>query len=191
MKRIILSIVCILSTIVGMQAQNANRSGVFIELQGGSAFGTVMDKKIETNNGSLWNWDRDWYIKGGLVGSVDVGYRYATSNQFAIEMKAGGWANFQDIEKTITLDMLPGVRWTSKEIIGNVSMFLSLNAGCGLSFPDGVYVSIPVEVGIGFNLTNRLYLGAFVSERISVSGDYFRYYPKTHTTAGIRLGYRF
>ena len=196
MKRLFLSIVCVIVTIVGLHAQNANRSGVFIELQGGAAFGTVMDKEVAISTGGYqYDYIRQWYLKGGFVGSFDVGYRYATSNQFAIEMKAGAWANFQDIGKTISLDMLPGIRWTSKEISGNISMFLSLNAGCGLNFLEGeVAPLIPVEVGVGVNLTNQLYAGVFLSERIATGDgkgwpDY--YYPQTHTTAGLKIGYRF
>lgn len=196
MKRLLLSIVCLLATIIGLQAQNANRSGVFVELQGGAAFGTVMDKEIRTGD-SWYDYDyiRQWYIKGGFVGSFNVGYRYATSNQFAIEMKAGAWGNFQNIDNTFTLDMLPGIRWTTKEISGNVSMFLSLNAGCGLNFINGdVTTLIPVEVGVGVNLTNQLYAGVFLSERIATGagiGYTTTYYPQTHTTAGIKIGYRF
>lgn len=210
MKRLLILLVGCLLIVAGMQAQNANRSGFFIELQGGGAIGTVMDYRTEVyGNGNDYE-DCNPYIKGGFVGGIDLGYRFATSRAFAFEVKVDAWSNFLDFGKCLYLDLLPGIRWTSEEIASNVSMFLSLNAGFGILKED-VQMNIPIEIGLGCNLTNQFYLGLFLSERIymgdSISGyydsgyygdyydDYYwesgSYLPKSYASVGLKLGYRF
>lgn len=185
-----------------IQAQNANRSGFFIELEGGRAFGNVMDFESRSYDAE------GTYLKDGAVGSLHFGYRKTTSNSVAIEAKIGAWTNFLDVKNTLNVNIMPGIRWTSKEFTGNVSAFLSFNAGFGLNKANPGCFYVPVEIGVGLNLTNNLYLGLFASERILVSSYYdsfygydyeldnetygFAYlYPKSYMSAGLRLGFRF
>lgn len=198
MKKLILLIAGVLLAFIGVQAQNANRTGIFIELQGGRAFGEVI-------HGEDYYYHSEFtYLKGGVVGGLGVGYRYATSNSFAIEGKVNLWADFLDIGDTFNLDIMPGIRWTSKDFSSNKSLYLSLNAGFGLNPTDAYSMFVPIEISVGFNLTNNLYLGVFLTEKMCVGGGTgsVHYYAgqsshsvyldsRSYTSAGIKLGYRF
>lgn len=189
MKKIILMIIGVMLAAAGMQAQNANRKGIFIELQGGGAFGTVINCETENNN-----------IKSGFVGAFDIGYRYPTSKSFAVEGKIDLWADFLEFERTLNFDIMPGIRWTSNDFSSNKSMYLSLNAGFGFGSRNRESMFVPIELGLGFNLTNNLYLGFFLTDKVCISTAYYHKYldegltsfrTTSYTSAGIKLGYRF
>lgn len=220
MKRIITMAVIALLSIVGAMAQNANRKGFFIELQGGAAIGDVV-----TADDYFYKYDispiKDLtYLKGGFAGSLDFGYRFRLSNMFAFEAKAGLWANFADFLTTWNVRIMPGIRWTSKDFAGNMSAFLAYNVGVGFSAVESSdsydhmttslnYV-IPSELGAGINVTPKFYIGLVWNINVYIDpwdrakyiyiktndgtnekiGDY-ELYPKTYNTLALRLGYRF
>lgn len=196
MKRIILIIASILFLVTGAQAQNANRKGFFIELQAGTAMGEVLKYDNYHYN---YNYIDGAYLKGGIVAGLDLGYRFRTSNSFAFEAKAGVWSNLSEPSMTTSIDVLPGLRWTSKEFgSSNMSMFIAINTGIGMELTDEEFgFCIPLELGIGVNFTNSFYGGLFISGRILTDSyrvsDMGVYYIENNSygAVGLRLGYRF
>ncbi len=201
MKRLLTLIAAVLLAVTGLYAQNANRNGFFIELQGGAAFGEVLKYEPEISG-----YPSAPCLKGGGVGSLDFGYRFATSHNFAIDFKLGAWTDFADAGKTLQLRGLPGIRWTSNDFGSNMSAYLALNAGVGLSPSDeelGIYV--PVEISVGLNLSQHFYGGLTFNYSALVSGEwsecedfldgtYTRYVyvsRRSYPSIGLRVGYRF
>ena len=206
MKRLIFLISMTFLYIGSLMAQDANRSGFVVELQGGAAFGkTVLDYECTgyyDNCGPR--------LRGGMVGSVDFGYRFATSTHIAIGGKLGIWGNLADFKYTYALRIMPGLRWTSNDF-HNMSVYAELDAGVGTS-PSIRNLHVPIEISAGVNLTRNLYAGAFVNFSMTLleerfedvysfkytdsDGQIFKgsldirpavFYP----SAGIRVGYRF
>lgn len=145
-------------------AQNANRSGIFLELQGGAALGDVIKPVSDYGMGSYDLYPV--YLKGGVVGSVDVGYRWATSSIFAIEAKVGLWSNFADFNNTYNLRIMPGFRITTKEIYKNSSIFFGCNIGAGYAPSNNSRHDIfnaVAEISTGLNINKNIYLGLFIN----------------------------
>ena len=177
--------------------QNANRRGFFVELQGGAALGEVL--YLEPMDGGQ---NPIAYLKGGFVGSLDLGYRFRTSRHFALEAKVGLWSDFADFGNTWNFRILPGIRWTSSEFGKNQSAFIALNTGFGFGGYDYYsYFTVPVELGAGINFTPNLYAGIVWEYNLFVGEDdeyHFHFgnnsYSKcgrTYNSLAIRLGYRF
>lgn len=206
MKRFILIFATIVMAIGSVCAQNANRSGFFVELQGGVAVGNALN--VSGDKRYSYNWEGTFivlpeepYIKGGGVGYVDFGYRFRISRPLALELKIGANGNFADIEKIFSLRAMPGLRWTSKEFTGNKSFFIAFNAGVSLS-RDFYQVAIPAEFSFGVNLSTKFYIGLFgyyaynidhdLAHDESYKGYWLTYaYPSNSVNVGVRLGYRF
>lgn len=208
MKRLLTLIAAVLLAVTGLYAQNANRNGFFIELQGGAAFGEVL--KYEPGNS---DYPSASCLKGGGVGSLDFGYRFATSNHFAIDFKIGAWSNFAEAGRTLQLRGMPGFRWTSNDFGSNMSAYLALNAGVGLSPAGGgsgdLGLYIPVELSVGINFSQHFYGGVIFNYSALVSGecsdhgnleidgnewyydDLVHIKRQSYPTIGLRLGYRF
>lgn len=205
MKRLLTLIAAVLLAVTGLYAQNANRNGFFIELQGGAAFGEVL--KYDPYNS---DYPSASCLKGGGVGSLDFGYRFATSNNFAIDFKIGAWTDFAEAGKTLQLRGMPGVRWTSNDFGSNMSAFLALNTGVGLSPASGdLGIYIPAELSVGLNFSQHFYGGVIFNYSALLSGDYcdeenlgiegnngYRdntvyVHRQSYPSIGLRLGYRF
>lgn len=208
MKRLLTLITAVLLAVTGLYAQNANRNGFFIELQGGAAFGEVL--KYEPDNS---DYPSASCLKGGGVGSLDFGYRFATSNNLAVDFKLGAWSDFAEVLRTLQVRGMPGVRWTSNDFGSNMSAFLALNAGVGFSFQDGrngeLGLYIPVEFSIGLNFSQHFYGGLTFNYSALVSGDCSAHenlhiddkwynndntvyvHRQSYPSIGLRLGYRF
>lgn len=164
MKKILLLFAVFIMTTNNLIAQNANRSGVFLELQGGAALGDVI---VPTDNDCTPVDQRNpAYLQGGMTGSIDAGYRWSTSSFFAIEAKVGMWTNFADLKNTYNIRLMPGIRWTSRDLSNTLSMYAGWNVGIGL-FPSNDSRStgllIPIELSAGLNLGKNLYLGIVVN----------------------------
>lgn len=197
MKKLLLLLVCMLMTASGIQAQNANRSGFIVELQGGAAFGEVLYRSFysEESEKSM--------LKGGVVGSLDVGYRWATSGHFAFGAKLGVWSDFAEFGKTLQIRILPGMRWTSKDFGNkNMSAYISFNTGFALS-PScyEIPVFVPLQLGVGVNLSTHFYAGIVFDYSICVFDhvdckNYNNYHTydilaSSYPALSIKLGYRF
>lgn len=197
----ILLIVMAVST-VGASAQNANRKGWIVELQGGRLFGTV----DETENFS-YNKDNGmpaYRRTGGFCGALNFGYRWATSQFCAVEIKLHAEDNFSATEM-LKIGVMPGFRYTTHELFGNTSMYLGGNVGIAFSPSadvDGIFI-IP-EANVGFNFGNLFSMGVFLAYNLPLDGTYYTdkfvplgvfkdYYTdlKSNTVAGLKFGLRF
>lgn len=167
MKKILLLFAVFIMTTNNLIAQNANRSGVFLELQGGAALGDGIKPVPTDQYGEIGSYDLyPVYLKGGVVGSVDVGYRWATSSIFAIEAKVGLWSNFADFNNTYNLRIMPGFRITTKEIYKNSSIFLGCNIGAGYAPSNNSRhdtFNAAAEISTGLNINKNIYVGLFVN----------------------------
>lgn len=205
MKRLLTLIVAVLLAVTGLYAQNANRNGFFIELQGGAAFGEVL--KYEPSSYS--DYPSASCLKGGGVGSLDFGYRFATSSNFAVDFKLGAWSDFAEVGRTLQLRGMPGFRWTSNDFGSNMSAYVAFNAGVGLS-PTGEEfgIYIPAEISVGLNFSQHFYGGLVLNYSALVTGERSKseyldieentYYEneiyvnrRSYPSIGLRLGYRF
>ncbi len=184
-------------------AQNANRKGWVIELQGGRTFGTV----CETSNFS-YAMERDipaYRLKSGIKGALGFGYRWTTSHYCAFEAKLVVSDNFAET-KLLNVAVMPGFRYTTKEISGNLSMYVAANVGVGV-YPaiEEIGYSAAGDAGVGFNIGSRLSLGLFVDytapfgdgelektdmPKVDGKGEWRYLEVKSNATVGIKLGFR-
>lgn len=220
MKRILLILTAFLSLVGMATAQNANRSGVFLELGGGPTFGAKLLKDGEWTGSSL-------IVKkaaGSGEANLGVGYRKASSRVFAWEIKAQLSTMPSDLEGSLTLALMPGFRYTTKELFGNVSMYFGLNAGVAImpvardyyyggidliigqpdymDFDNGLSIGGKIDLQAGLNLTTKIYLGLFFDctiinvinddslEMHMGSLDINREFSSLYS-AGLRIGFKF
>lgn len=181
---------------VALQAQNANRSGLFVELGGGFTAGDspnqagkiVSEFVPSTDNNAAINLYRKVDKTSGACVDLGVGYRWATSLHFAFEVKLQAMSHVSNFTETLAINLKPGVRYTSREIIGTTSLYANANAGLG-AFVDNTTLSVPYEVGVGFNFGNNISAGLVWDAQYAVSKH--EYHGAHYGMAGIRLGYRF
>lgn len=202
-------IVAVAAVALGALAQNANRSGIFVELGGGMVAGTTPTYKIECDHGVLKG-----YNLTGFGANFGAGYRIAVSRACAVEVKAEASAGMKSIGDTYVIGILPGFRYTTREILGNMSMYFGVNGG--VSFSNGVYrvgsyssdidinavqeiyLGRDMKIGgsygltVGLNFTNSFYGGLFWDGYLCTEGLRGLENKLLHWgTAGLRLGFRF
>lgn len=174
-------------------AQNANRSGFFLEIGAGSVVGesSYTDTKEEFSviDGSLAvisKVKRD----NGFKFNVGTGYRLAVSNNWAIELKAMG-VKYNDI----AVKLMPGARYTSKELFSNVSMYIAPNIGACLYIGDyHALFGLGYSLGLGLNLTERISIGAVFEGHYLFDDIWWtdlELESPNWGTIGINIGYRF
>ena len=212
-------ILCI-SVVTSGIAQNANRSGVFVEAGAGLFVGTVPYSKIEWNNNNL-----SGHRPSGPDINLAIGYRGATSSVFAWEFKIESSLDPSSVKQTLVLGILPGIRITTKEIFSNTSLYFGLNAGYALgskqifyynrsihsiiykhSWGDGEGIAGGAKISVcaGLNITHAFYVGLywdynFLSSQIGNVNHYeiddygHNVYGSNNRwgSVGVRLGYRF
>lgn len=183
MKKILLIISIILISITGGYAQNANRNGFFIELGAGFPIGSIPAYKVGFDNNAV-----AVFYPGGPDVNFAIGYRRTMGKSFAWEIKGEGSAMPTKFRNTMVIALLPGIRYTSKELFGNTSLFCGINIGVLLSrggygsyylyespdYPDYRYdwyddlnngdIAIGVKFGadIGLNITSSFYTGLYL-----------------------------
>lgn len=204
MKKVFLILIFILTTIGGF-AQNANRSGIFCEVGIGSVVrdNSLIETKINyqpLNNGKIKR-EIVYVYDNGLKLNIALGYRFSTSRYFAIELKGEAEAGEYG-QKSLYLGVLPGIRYTSPELIGNMSIYTTLNAGFFIN-KDSAAQNPSFSIGVGLNLTTHFYLGAFSLFNLNREdydchdyGIYTDEYGVEHKerfngSVGVNLGYRF
>lgn len=130
MKKLIFAAILAIFAVTPVLSQNANRSGFFIEGGTGFLVGKAPISNVKWKNNSL-------YVcrPGGPDVNLGFGYRRATSKVFAWEIKAEGSVVPNNVESTLVLAVMPGIRYTTKELFGNTSLYFGLNVGvaCGSS----------------------------------------------------------
>lgn len=216
MKKLLLLFALVISVAASSVAQNANRSGVFVEAGTGFLVGSVPFKdKIEWKNNTLTA-----YKPGGPDINLAVGYRRATSSVFAWEFKFETSSTPQAIS-TLVLAFMPGIRYTTKEIFGNTSLYFGFDVGFAMGYcqeqPYSSFISdlkldsdeqsdldlyfesfgVKFSVSAGFNITTSFYAGLYWDYNV-VSAKIFNYeslkkdgMSSNWGSLGLRLGYRF
>ena len=205
MKRLIFALLTML-TIAGAMAQNANRSGFFIEAGIGGTTGTTPRVAIIHENGEVLA-----KFAGGPAFDFLLGYRIKTSSHWAFDVRIGGMASFNGITSPVFRAM-PGMRYTSNELFGNVSLYCTMAVGFGFGFRNTLYnvilpengeykfkvdgdltFGVPYMLAVGLNITNHFYVGAVWDSqyiintiRTNRSGENLHW-----GMAGLQLGYRF
>lgn len=199
-------------------AQMANRKGFILELNGGGVIGTLYD---------TGNFDADkaanlpaYRRTGGAYGGLNIGYRWSTSRFMAFETKLLIADNFSDTDMLL-IGLLPGLRYTSRELFGRTSAYVGINAGCGIApLTNNDYSDLGgyalTEFNLGMNLNNTISAGIFVDYNICFYGTREIFYKKipyhgdsedswkyerdgyferadlkSHAVVGLRLGMRF
>lgn len=204
MKRIFLTIALVACVVLAGMAQTANRKGFFMEIEGGAALGQMLKYEVIERSSNNYSTPQTIdYKKGGATGGIDLGYRWATSESFAVEVKLGFFTKLSDVKNTHQLQLMPGLRWTSTDF-GSMSAYVSLNTGIGVAVRSGNFY-IPFELGAGLNLTRKLYAGLYFTEYFAATNSNIargidlkpeydcaaNIYLKSYGTLQVKLGYRF
>lgn len=197
MKKILLIAMVMLGLAFTSNAQNANRSGLFVELSPGIYVGNTPVLDVETKQTVVGNKYVTEIVEKHLSGlnlEIAAGYRWAFARHWALDAKVGFSLPTSRTHELWTIEILPGLRYTSKELgSSNVSLFAGFNAGLGFQIEFQEYLIFAYELKAGFNLSNRFSIGlvwnALSDLEFRVSGVG---YNDCHTGAlGINLGYRF
>ena len=203
MKKYICTLILAIASIIGIQAQNANRSGVILEL------GAATPIKSDIIN----VWTNDEFCKMPvIVFDISAGYRFATSPNWAVDIKLNTLFDCMDTDPydLLVFNLGSGIRYTSCEFYKNLSFYSSLNVGLGTRItriPDTddlpLYLSGIMELGL--NLNEKISLGIFANVMLirkiyweCNSGEHIKSDCKCHVdelcnniTLGVKLGYRF
>lgn len=211
MKKILMTLLIILAAIPAAFAQNANRSGFFLELAGGGITGDSPAIGYSVANNTV-----NMECAGGAALNLGFGYRLATSRHWAYEFRAEGQTSAKKPDMSLVIKILPaGFRYTSSEIFGNSSIFAHLNVGGAIGAINASYTrtlgtaspnmetqyakmfdkgsfGVAYEAGVGINITTHLYAEALWDSQVMLS----TYGKNGNGTlhwgmAGVRIGYRF
>lgn len=184
-KRLIFMVVLVMS-ILTSTAQIANRSGIFVEAGIGGLVGNTLVDKGKSSIGTITT-------KAGVSYDVMAGYRWAFSRNWALDGRVG-----IDNPGTVVLDIMPGIRYTTNDIIANRSIFFEANVGISLTPFEEDYeldVESPVlQLQAGLNITSHLFAGVYYLGHFMYYDLWgFKGFDQTRNfgTMGVRLGYRF
>ena len=195
-------------------AQNANRSGFFLEAGVGGLIGNTPRSSISTSNNVM-------YYKCLSGTAVDFGFggRFRIGNHWAYELKIDIQSPLSSPYNNIIGRFLPvSFRYTSPEIYRNYSLYAHMNLGASIvanrgiieyeSFDTTLFPNTPSEeikglkgnvglgpaysLGIGVNITTHVYLEAFCNGQAIIgaygkNGNEFINYG----LVGVLVGYRF
>ena len=198
MKKLLLIAMVMLGVSFTSNAQNANRSGFFFELSPGIYVGNTPVVDIETKQTVVGNKSVTQTIEKHLSGlnlEIAAGYRWAFARHWALDAKVGFSLPTSRTNELWTIEILPGLRYTSKELgSSNVSLFAGFNAGLGFQIDyEWHLLNFAYELKAGFNLSNRFSIGLVWNALSDLEFcDLDVSYNHCHTGAlGINLGYRF
>ncbi len=203
MKRIILLTVLAVLAVTGY-AQNANRSGFFVEASAGIFNYPYYSTKVNVTDNTLQN---VFVTTKESTFSADfgLGYRFTTSKYFALEIKAKCF-DLANLDKSgfLMFKLMPGIRYTTPELSSNsnISMYLALNVGAvlqlvevGVEYVDLVQPGVAYDVSVGFNFTTHFYTGFIWSAQLCSVEHLCTNVGSTGLThcgmLGLTLGYRF
>lgn len=200
-------------------AQNANRSGFFLEAGVGGTVGSTPRSSFSTIDNVF-----TFKCRSGLMVDFGLGYRLRFSPHWAYEFKVNAQSNPSNIVNDFVGRALPvGFRYTSVEVWRNFSLYAHFNAGAAISatrgmigntfgyntyydnlmtegmkdfnikgFKDSPGLGVSYSLGIGVNVTTHFYV-----EYCWDAQYMFACYGKNGKgnlhwgMSGIVLGYRF
>lgn len=182
---------------IGAQAQNANRSGVVVELGGGHTIGNLVDGSY-SYGGGYWDYFTNKWIntpgnysagKGqGVYLSLDAGYQWATSRHFAVKAMAIVGVPLAYTKYT-NFGMKGMLRYTSNDFGRGQSIYAEAGVGPKLYVVnDCIGVLISPEIGVGININSHLYLGLDFVYNMFAEGDRL---DRSYGVPQLKVGYRF
>ncbi len=219
MKKVLLIFAAIIIAI-GVQAQNANRGGFFLELGIGSTVGDMprIGFQLDKNN-TLYA-----VHTAGAKFDVALGARAAMKNRhWAYELRLEFESTTEHAFQNLAGKLFPiAFRYTSGELFGNMSLYATFGLGAAVSssgksideyseedlvwkpgvdneaaivkYPlgSGVSVGPAYTVGVGLNITNHLYAGFAWDAQMMINSYRAKEAETLHYgSCGFRLGYRF
>lgn len=128
MKKLFLALLALMA-FVSVSAQNANRKGFFIEAAVGGTTGSTPRVALALDGTNLYE-----YYASGASFNIAFGPRIRTSNHVAIDFRFEVQAPLSYVTTVPTVKFMPAVRYTSKEIFGNMSAYVTLGIGGALGF---------------------------------------------------------
>lgn len=183
-----------------VHAQNANRSGFFVEAGVGGVTGdrpvTNLDERDDVIESGEFIGENFVTIKVerkkkafyGLGFNAAAGYRWHIARHFAADAKV----KFNDatyrFKETSQIDVMLGLRYMSHDFGGNKSIYANAGIGAGF-FPDESTFCLPYEVGAGINFSNHFYAGLIWDAQVSFADKFI--YGKNYGIIGIKAGFRF
>lgn len=217
MKKMIFMLLLAVLSVAGVSAQNANRSGFFLELgAGGFVINppmlkvTTTYKQTGTSVPSTISGNDVIEYENVLKYSFNVGYRFAKSRHWAVDCRLNCMFSDGMLDEMFVVGIMYGARYVSPELFRNFSLYGALSVGPMFRLDKIDYVSGDVNIygganfELGCNLSNKLYMGAFLSLYGGVpSPEYNEYYneyieDKQYTDEiringllGAKLGFRF
>lgn len=198
MKKFLLMLLVLMAAIPGAMAQNANRSGFFLEAAVGGTTGSTPAIGYSAKDGKVTA-----YCLSGTAVNFALGFRRATARHWAYEFRLEGQTSTDDFERGLTAKLLPvGFRYTSPELFRNYSLFFHFNLGGaigaanvspedvlvnsdngGYDYNQTININSPrkdakafdnisygaaYELGIGVNLSNHFYVEALWDSQVMI-----------------------
>ncbi len=208
MKKLIIAFLALIACL-GVSAQNANRGGFFIEAGIGGTTGTTPRTAISMDGSNIMA-----KFAGGAAFNVHFGFRTKTSDHCAFDLRFGAMAPFSAVSSTPVFKLMPGLRYTSGEIFGNMSIYATAAVGGAVSFkyelPNGTPIpddgseykfgfddgdacfGVSYTIAVGMNITNHFYAGPVWDAQYMIHQTRLEPEQNLHWGMfGIQLGYRF
>lgn len=133
MNRLLVALLLLLGMAETLSAQNANRSGFFLEAGFGGTIGNTPRKGFFISNNRIMN----LYNAGPAV-DFGLGYRFRTATHWAYEVKAEGQTCLSNPVNALVGRFLPvGFRYTSVEFWRNFSLYGHFNLGGAIAVNNG------------------------------------------------------
>lgn len=219
MKKVLLLLIFCVLAATAATAQNANRTGFFIEGAVGGTTGNTPRTSYGLDNGNL-----TLYHAHGTSVNLTFGFRVRISRYAAYEITAEAQSPVDAIKTQPVFKVMPiSFRFTTPEFWRNYSFYFNFRVGGALGnrgkmrylgwyydydFSDFINIDknsrhdfylfdevtggVAYQIGFGLNITNHFYAG------FSWDAQYmFNQYRNTKAEslhwgmAGLRLGYRF
>lgn len=220
MRKVLLSLVFCILAVGAAMAQNANRTGFFIEAAVGGTTGTTPRTSYGFDNGNL-----TLYHAHGTSVNLTFGFRTRISRYAAYEVTAEAQSPVDAIKTQPVFKLMPlSFRFTTPEFWRNYSFYFNFRIGGAIgnkgdiiedsswydnyvltnyitldkdfhkdvSFYNEVSGGVAYQIGFGLNITTRFYAG-FSWDAQYMFNQYRKNEPENlhWGTAGLRLGYRF
>ncbi len=136
MKKLLTTLMLLLTGATAAVAQNANRSGVFVE----AGVGLFTGQTPRTSVGRTMDDQFVYTVAKGCAIDLSAGYRLRFANHWAYEWRAGLEASPAHFNPFFNPKFFPiGFRYTSTELFRNSSLYAHANLGisfCPFGDPD-------------------------------------------------------
>ena len=211
MRKLILTLLLVMTGMTAAWSQSANRSGFFMEAAIGGATGKTPQVAFSVENNIL-----KAHTLTGPVAAFALGPRFRISNYAAYELVLEFQGPLDAIKAQPTAKLMPvAFRFTSPEFYRNYSIYGTIRLGGAVGFagdgnlshittPDMPKQDISIHsnssvtggavahLGLGVNVTTHFYAGA--TWDMQYMFQQYRGYKRTNCLwgmVGLRLGYRF